>query len=290
MIAHENHDRHRRVVSADQRCGQHAGADRGVAGPFRSRSADAHARATSATSPARPTRKSACRCFPTARLQRSILAFAPQALHIATEGPLGLSARRFCLRRGMRFTTSYHTQFPQYLRARFPIPLSVSYRALRWFHGAAVALHGEHRLGAHASLTAHGFKNLARWRRGVDTELFKPHPKGFSRPAAPDRRLCRPRRRRKEYRCLPEHALGRHQDRDRRRPRARAAREAVSGRGILPAIDSARISRRTWRPPTSWCFRAAPIPSAWSISRPWPAACRSPPIRSPVRSMSSRTA
>jgi hypothetical protein len=57
--------------------------------------------------------------FPYKKVASDILAFAPQALHIATEGPLGLSARRFCLRWGVRFTTSYHTQFPQYLRARF---------------------------------------------------------------------------------------------------------------------------------------------------------------------------
>src|SRR3974390_1498477 len=73
--------------------------------------------------------------FPFRKASRDIRAFAPQALHIATEGPLGLSARRYCLDRGMRFTTSYHTQFPQYLRARFPIPLRVSYGALRRFHG-----------------------------------------------------------------------------------------------------------------------------------------------------------
>ncbi|MGC2029660.1 MAG: glycosyltransferase, partial [Steroidobacteraceae bacterium] len=75
--------------------------------------------------------------LPYRKVERSILAFLPQALHIATEGPLGMSARRFCVRNGVPFTTSYHTQFPQYLRARFPIPLRASYRALRWFHGAA---------------------------------------------------------------------------------------------------------------------------------------------------------
>ena len=116
--------------------------------------------------------------LPYRRLQRSILAYSPQALHIATEGPLGLSARRFCLRRGMRFTTSYHTQFPQYLRARFPIPLRASYRALRWFHGAAARCMVS-TASVRRDLEAHGFKNLAAWRRGVDTEIFKPRPKGF---------------------------------------------------------------------------------------------------------------
>ena len=84
-------------------------------------------------------------------------AFLPTRRRRCTSRPKGRSAsaaRRFCLRHGMRFTTSYHTQFPQYLRARFPMPLSVSYRALRWFHGAARALHGEHRLGAPRSRNA----------------------------------------------------------------------------------------------------------------------------------------
>jgi glycosyltransferase involved in cell wall biosynthesis len=126
----------------------------------------------------------ACPTYPEIRLsilpyknvERSILMFSPQALHIATEGPLGLSARRFCVRHGVRFTTSYHTQFPQYLRARFPIPLGVSYRLLRWFHGAAARCMVS-TASVRRDLAAHGFENLATWRRGVDTEAFKPHPK-----------------------------------------------------------------------------------------------------------------
>jgi glycosyltransferase involved in cell wall biosynthesis len=116
--------------------------------------------------------------LPHRKLTRSILAFAPQALHIATEGPLGMSARRFCVRRGMRFTTSYHTQFPQYLRARFPLPLALSYRALRWFHGAAARCMVS-TASVRRDLKSHGFANLANWRRGVDTEIFKPYPKDF---------------------------------------------------------------------------------------------------------------
>jgi glycosyltransferase involved in cell wall biosynthesis len=134
----------------------------------------------------RDFRSIACPTYPEIRLsilpyrkvRRSILAFSPQALHIATEGPLGLSARRFCLRHGMRFTTSYHTQFPQYLRARFPIPLGLSYRALRWFHGAAARCMVS-TASVRLDLTARGFGNLASWRRGVDTETFRPHAKDF---------------------------------------------------------------------------------------------------------------
>src|ERR1700675_305566 len=116
--------------------------------------------------------------FPFRKVEGDIQAFAPQALHIATEGPLGLAARRACLKRGMRFTTSYHTQFPQYLRARFPVPLSLSYRALRWFHGAAARCMVS-TASVRLDLASHGFDNLATWRRGVDTEKFKPYPKDF---------------------------------------------------------------------------------------------------------------
>jgi glycosyltransferase involved in cell wall biosynthesis len=128
----------------------------------------------------------ACPTYPEIRLsllpyrgvRRRLLEFSPQALHIATEGPLGLAARRFCLRHGMRFTTSYHTQFPQYLRARFPIPLEWSYQALRLFHAAAVRCMVS-TASVRRDLATHGFDNLATWRRGVDTELFRPTLKGF---------------------------------------------------------------------------------------------------------------
>ena len=115
---------------------------------------------------------------PGAGLARAFKAFEPQAVHIATEGPLGFAARRYCIRRGLRFTTSYHTQFPQYLRSRWPIPLAWSYAGLRWFHGAA-----QHCMvstqSVHSELASHGFNNLVRWRRGVDTELFRPRSKDF---------------------------------------------------------------------------------------------------------------
>jgi glycosyltransferase involved in cell wall biosynthesis len=116
--------------------------------------------------------------FPYGQVARRIRAFAPQAVHIATEGPLGLSARRFCLSHGMPFTTSYHTQFPQYLRARYPIPLGVSYPVLRWFHGAAARCMVS-TASVRSDLAAHGFANLAAWRRGVDTGIFKPCSKDF---------------------------------------------------------------------------------------------------------------
>ena len=102
----------------------------------------------------------------------------PYALHIATEGPLGWAARRYCLTHGLRFTSSYHTQFPQYLRSRAPVPLRLSYALIRRFHAAA-----EHCMvstaSMHRELTVRGFTNLVHWSRGVNTELFRPRPKSF---------------------------------------------------------------------------------------------------------------
>ncbi len=116
--------------------------------------------------------------FPYRRMAASIAGFLPEALHIATEGPLGLAARRYCVSHGMRFTTSYHTQFPQYLRSRYPIPMWASYLALLRFHSAAERCMVSTRT-VHDQLAARGFKNLARWQRGVDTELFCPRDKQF---------------------------------------------------------------------------------------------------------------
>jgi glycosyltransferase involved in cell wall biosynthesis len=116
--------------------------------------------------------------FPFKKVESSILEFEPQALHIATEGPLGLSARRFCVRWGLNFTTSYHTQFPQYLRARFPIPINASYSALRRFHGAGSGCMVSTPT-LRKELANHGFQNLVNWQRGVDTEMFRPRPKNF---------------------------------------------------------------------------------------------------------------
>jgi len=116
--------------------------------------------------------------LPSAGVRRRIEAFAPHALHIATEGSLGLAARRYCLGRGWKFTTSYHTQFPQYLRSRFPIPVALTYRWLRSFHGAARACMVSTRT-VQQDLEQWGFRNVVRWRRGVDTELFRPRAKQF---------------------------------------------------------------------------------------------------------------
>jgi len=112
--------------------------------------------------------------FPRTRLEQEIRDFAPDAVHIATEGTLGMSARAICLKHGIAFSTPFHTRFPEYVRARFPlIPESLVYRWLRWFHGPATAM-----MVATESLrremAAHGFANLRIWSRGVDVDHFRP--------------------------------------------------------------------------------------------------------------------
>src|SRR5262245_42984838 len=71
-------------------------------------------------------------------IARRIEDAAPDALHIATEGPIGHVVRRYCVKRGLAFTTSYMTRFPEYIAARLPFPQSWAYAALRRFHAAAV--------------------------------------------------------------------------------------------------------------------------------------------------------
>lgn len=116
--------------------------------------------------------------WPGPRLAQLLDGLAPDAIHIATEGPLGLAARRYCRRRHLDFTTAYHTQFPEYLALRTPIPARWTYAVVRRFHAAAartmVATASQQ-----AALEQHGFQNLVRWSRGVDTTLFRPREKMF---------------------------------------------------------------------------------------------------------------
>lgn len=124
-----------------------------------------------------------CPTYPEIRLtiarprtvRNAMVAAAPDHVHIATEGPLGFAARRWCLATGRCFTTSFHTKFPEYLRERVPIPESWTYAWLRRFHnagsGCMVATPSLER-----DLVKRGFHNLMRWTRGVDSALFKPFP------------------------------------------------------------------------------------------------------------------
>jgi glycosyltransferase involved in cell wall biosynthesis len=95
------------------------------------------------------------------------------AIHIATEGPLGLAARRHCLRTGRKFTTAYHTRFPEYVKARFHIPLAITYRFLKWFHGPTETVMAPTMVVIN-DLNAYGIMNTSLWTRGVDTSRFCP--------------------------------------------------------------------------------------------------------------------
>jgi glycosyltransferase involved in cell wall biosynthesis len=116
-----------------------------------------------------------------------IEAFAPDSLHIATEGPLGLAARRWCLKRDYAFTTAYHTQFPQYLAKRTKLPPRLFWRYITWFHRPAHAVMAS-TATLRAELHANGLAATRLWGRGVDLDCFRPdmaaHPAlaGLARP------------------------------------------------------------------------------------------------------------
>lgn len=113
--------------------------------------------------------------LPRRQLTRLIKAFNPDALHIATEGPLGLAARGLAKRTGLSFTTSFHTRFAEYVKARTGLPVWPVYAWMRRFHGA-----GQGTMVATQSLqdelSARGFRNLRSWSRGVDLDIFKQYP------------------------------------------------------------------------------------------------------------------
>lgn len=106
-------------------------------------------------------------------IAKRIEAAAPEAIHIATEGPVGWSVRGYCRRHKLPFTTSYTTRFPEYVSVRTGIPASVGYAVLRHFHdAAAVTMVATDSLKT--ELAERGFKKLGFWTRGVDTRLFHP--------------------------------------------------------------------------------------------------------------------
>ena len=112
------------------------------------------------------------------RVRGAIEAFRPDAVHIATEGPLGWAARRWCRRSSTPFTTSFHTRFPEYLKARTGLPAAFGYAVLRRFHRrAATVMAATPRLVA--ELEQRRFGRVRLWSRGVDTSLF--HPRRLDR-------------------------------------------------------------------------------------------------------------
>jgi glycosyltransferase involved in cell wall biosynthesis len=122
-----------------------------------------------------------CPTYPEIRLalnpghgfKKIIKEFRPNAIHIATEGPLGWAARHYCLFRGLPFTTSFHTMFPDYIKARFGFPRRFTYAYLRAFHKPATRTMVNTQ-AVEDVLRGRGFEHLVRWTRGVDTNLFKP--------------------------------------------------------------------------------------------------------------------
>jgi glycosyltransferase involved in cell wall biosynthesis len=105
------------------------------------------------------------------RVGRMIADFAPEAVHIATEGPLGWAARAWCLRQGLPFTTAYHTRFPEYVAARTPLRAERVWTIIRRFHAPAHAILAA-TAGVEAVLADHGLTQARRWGRGVDLEQF----------------------------------------------------------------------------------------------------------------------
>src|SRR5919202_1236556 len=114
--------------------------------------------------------------FPRRRLARLAERFAPQAVHIATEGPLGWAMRAVCRRRRWPFTTSFHTNFPEYLEARTGLPPRLAWAVLRRFHEAGAGTFAA-TPSLRSELAARGFTRIRPWTRGVDLALFRPEPR-----------------------------------------------------------------------------------------------------------------
>lgn len=107
------------------------------------------------------------------KIARELDEFQPHCVHIATEGTIGFSVRRYCRKRKLPFTTAYHTQFPEYVRARFPIPVSWTVALFRWFHKPAVRTMVPTK-GIKELLEQRGFQDVVVWSRGVLTDVFSP--------------------------------------------------------------------------------------------------------------------
>ena len=200
------------------------------------------------------------------KVQERFKAFEPEAIHIATEGPLGLAARRICIEWKLPFTTSYHTRFPEYVSARLPVPLAAGYAYMRWFHrpsGRLMVATPTMR----EELERHGFRNISLWSQGLDTDLFRPQASGTSRTSS------------RAWRARSGSTSGGWRWRRTSRPSSRwtcraprwwsaTARSARSWRPSIPTVaSSAPSSARSWPPtspaPTCSSSPRSPTPSAW---------------------------
>ena len=114
--------------------------------------------------------------LPSRKIKKLLADFQPNAVHIATEGPLGFAARNLIVKKGFSYTTSFHTKFPEYIYARCKLPLSLSYGYLRWFHSKAKTILTPTK-SVVDDLKLWNIKNTTIWPRGVDLEIFKPPSK-----------------------------------------------------------------------------------------------------------------
>lgn len=113
-------------------------------------------------------------CYEFRQIRKLLKFYNPQHIHIATEGPLGLAARMYCIRNNIKFTTSFHTKFAEFIKARVPIfPLGLGYAYLKWFHSASSRVLVTTNC-MKEELEARGFKNMVVWTRGVNRNIFKP--------------------------------------------------------------------------------------------------------------------
>jgi len=104
--------------------------------------------------------------------------YVPTAVHISTEGPLGIAARKFCVKKNIPFTTAFHTRFPEYVEARTKIPARYTNMIMKWFHGPSRAIMTATK-SLRDELRAQGFEGVVTWTRGIDTDLFYPREKIF---------------------------------------------------------------------------------------------------------------
>jgi glycosyltransferase involved in cell wall biosynthesis len=125
----------------------------------------------------------ACPGYPEVRLcwphgiSKKIKALQPDFIHIATEGPVGFFARWWCERNDIPYNTSYHTDFPEFLKTMYRVPKSLTYWYLRWFHK------NSHRVlvttkTIEADLQTHGFERMVVWTRGVDRSTLPSQERG----------------------------------------------------------------------------------------------------------------
>ena len=212
-------------------------------------------------------------------IARRIAESRPDAIHIATEGPIGHLVRRYCLARRLPFTTSLHTRFAEYLSARWPVPQRLSWAWLRWFHNA-----GRGTMVSTASLArelrARGFRAVLRWPRGVDSRLFHPgraRDLGLPRPVflAVGRVAVEKNIEASLALDLPGTKLVVGDGPARPDSGAAAFPDAVF-HGTKRGAELAAIYAGA---DVFQCFRAGPTPSVLCCSRRSRAACRSPDFR-----------